>query len=163
VSFLHAGAGPGPDAYGVANLLGMLGLRVSEACVVDIGCLGEERGHRILRVVGKGVKPATIPLPVPVARALDAASGNREQGPLLRSRTGRRLDRHAAARLVTKTCRTAGITKRISQQPPPHICHPTAQRRYVIARHTDFRPPRRPADHHALRPGAHPARPDQYR
>ena len=114
VSFLHTGAALGPDAYGLANLLGMLGLRVSEACGVDIGDLGEERGHRVLRVVGKGGKPATIPLPVPVARALDAACGNREQGPLLRSRTGRRLDRHAAARLVTKTCRAAGITKRIS-------------------------------------------------
>ena len=114
MSFLHAGAGLGPVAYALANLLGMLGLRVSEACGVDIGDLGEERGHRVLRVVGKGGKPATIPLPVPVARALDAACGNREQGPLLQSRTGRRLDRHAAARLVTKTCRAAGITKRIS-------------------------------------------------
>ena len=111
---LAAARTSGPTDHALVGLLGMLGLRVSEACGVDIGDLGEERGHRVLRVVGKGGKPATIPLPVPVARALDAACGNREQGPLLRSRTGRRLDRHAAARLVTKTCRAAGITKRIS-------------------------------------------------
>jgi hypothetical protein len=114
VSFLHAAAAIGPEANGLANLLGMLGLRVSEACGVDIGDLGEERGHRVVRVIGKGRKPATIPLPVPVARSLDAARGDREAGPLLQSRTGRRLDRHAAARLVTKTCRAAGISKRIS-------------------------------------------------
>ena len=114
VSFLHAAAGIGPDAHGLATLLGMLGLRVSEACGVDISDFGEERGHRVVRVLGKGSKPATIPLPVPVARALDAARGDREHGPLLRSRAGTRLDRHAAARLVTKTCRAAGISKRIS-------------------------------------------------
>jgi integrase len=114
VSFLHAAAGLGPDADALANLLGMLGLRVSEACGVDISDLGEERGHRVVRLVGKGGKPATIPLPVPVARALDAARADRERGPLLRSRTGQRLDRHAAARLVTKTCRAAGISKGIS-------------------------------------------------
>ena len=114
VSFLHAAAAIGPEANGLANLLGMLGLRFSEACGVDIGDLGEERGHRVVRVMGKGRKPATIPLPVPVARSLDAARGDREAGPLLQSRTGRRLDRHAAARLVTKTCRAAGISTRIS-------------------------------------------------
>jgi hypothetical protein len=48
----------------------MPGLRVAKACGVgiDICDLGEERGHRVVRVVGKGGK-----LPVPVARALDAA------------------------------------------------------------------------------------------
>lgn len=63
VSFLHAAAAIGPEANGLANLLGMLGLRVSEACGVDIGDLGEERGHRVVRVIGKGRKPATIPSP----------------------------------------------------------------------------------------------------
>jgi site-specific recombinase XerD len=114
VAFLHTAAELGPDANALANLLGMLGLRVSEACNVDIGDLGEQRGHRVIRVLGKGGKPASVPLPVPVARALDLARADRENGPLLRTRTGHRMDRHAATRLVRATCRAAGITSRIS-------------------------------------------------
>ena len=92
----------------------MLGLRVSEACHIDIEHLGEQRGHRVVQILGKGAKPATVPLPVSVARAIDAARGDRDEGPLLRTRTGRRMDRHGAARLVRNTCRTAGIRARIS-------------------------------------------------
>lgn len=114
VAFLHAAAGQGPNANALANLLGMLGLRVSEACNVDVSDLGEQRGHRVVRIVGKGGKPASIPLPVPVARALDLARADREHGPLLRTRAGHRMDRHAATRLVRATCRVAGITTRIS-------------------------------------------------
>ncbi len=43
-------------------LLGLNGLRVSEACSADIENLGFERSHRTLRVVGKATKPAVIPL-----------------------------------------------------------------------------------------------------
>jgi site-specific recombinase XerD len=114
VSFLHAAADLSPDAHALAHMLGMLGLRVSEACHVTIRDLGEERGHRILRIIGKGDKPATIPLPVLVARALDSACQGRDRGPLLRTRTGRPMDRHAATRLVHATCRAAGIDARIS-------------------------------------------------
>jgi integrase len=45
----------------LAVLLGLNGLRVSEACATDVEHLGLERGHRTLRVVGKGNKPAVIP------------------------------------------------------------------------------------------------------
>ena len=46
----------------LAALLGLNGLRVSEACAANIEDLGVERGHRTLRIVGKGNKPAVIPL-----------------------------------------------------------------------------------------------------
>ena len=46
----------------LAALLGLNGLRVSEACETNIEDLGFERGHRTLRIVGEGNKPATIPL-----------------------------------------------------------------------------------------------------
>ncbi len=45
----------------LAVLLGLNGLRVSEACATNIEDLGLERGHRILSIVGKGNKPAKIP------------------------------------------------------------------------------------------------------
>lgn len=98
------------------TLMGMLGLRVSEACAVKIEDYQSiERGHRVLRMVGKGGKPATIPLPVPVIRALDAAAGDRTSGPLLlRRKSGVPMNRKAAALAVTRLCKQAGITKRIS-------------------------------------------------
>jgi hypothetical protein len=43
-------------------MLGLLGLRILEATSADIGDLGEEHGHRVLRVVGKGDKIVLMPL-----------------------------------------------------------------------------------------------------
>lgn len=98
------------------TLMGMLGLRVSEACNVRIEDYQDvERGHRVLRLVGKGGKPATIPLPVPVLRALDAAAGERASGPLiLRRKTGQPINRKSAALTVDRLRRKAGIKKRIT-------------------------------------------------
>jgi integrase/recombinase XerD len=42
------------DHAALAVLLGLNGLRVSEACATNIEDLGFERGHRTLRIVGKG-------------------------------------------------------------------------------------------------------------
>ena len=46
----------------LAVLVGLNGLRVSEAWATSVEDLGLQRGHRILHIVGKGNKPATIPL-----------------------------------------------------------------------------------------------------
>jgi hypothetical protein len=40
--------------FALVCFLGLLGLRIFEACGADIADLGEEHGHRVLRVVGKG-------------------------------------------------------------------------------------------------------------
>jgi integrase/recombinase XerD len=45
-----------PCDFALVCLLGLLGLRISEATSLDITDLGEEHGHRVLRVVGKGHK-----------------------------------------------------------------------------------------------------------
>jgi integrase/recombinase XerD len=42
--------------FALVALLGLLGLRIFEACGANIGDLGEEHGHRVLRVRGKGGK-----------------------------------------------------------------------------------------------------------
>ena len=57
----------------LAVLLGLNGLRVSEARETDIGDLGFDRGHRTLRILGKGHKPAVIPLVLRTARTVDLA------------------------------------------------------------------------------------------
>jgi integrase/recombinase XerD len=49
--------------FALVAMLGLLGLRVFEACSSTIEDLGEEHGHRVLRVLGKGTKLALIPLP----------------------------------------------------------------------------------------------------
>lgn len=108
----HALAEEDAEHAALVVMLGMLGLRVSEACSVRIeDTLHEVRGHRVLRLVGKGAKPATIPLPVPVQRAIDAAAGDRTHGPLLRGREGEQLNRRVAHRWVAAVAKRAGIDK----------------------------------------------------
>ena len=93
----------------LAVLLGLNGLRVSEACATNIEDLGFERGHRTLRIVGKGNKPAVIPLVPRTARTIDLAVGERREGPILRRRDGQRLDRRTAHRWVRSIGKRAGL------------------------------------------------------
>ena len=51
------------------------------------------RGYRVLHLVGKGNKPATMPVTVPVLRVLEACRGQRATGPLvLRPVSGQPID-----------------------------------------------------------------------
>lgn len=93
----------------LAMLLGLNGLRVSEACSANVEDLGFERGHRTLRIVGKGNKPAVVPLVPRTARTLDLAIGERYSGPILLRRDGSRLDRRTAHRWVTSIGRRARL------------------------------------------------------
>src|SRR3954447_25204255 len=87
-----------PNDFALVALLGLLGLRIFEACGASINDLGEEHGHRVLRVRGKGGKVVLVPLPPAVARAIDRAADSRMEGPILRNMLGTRMDRHAATR-----------------------------------------------------------------
>ena len=113
-AFIAEGAASRPTDHALACLLGLLGLRVAEACGIDIEHLSMERGHRTVTVLGKGHKLAVIPMPPRVARAVDQACGERFAGPVLLSRSGRRMDRHAATRIVRRLAKRAHITKHIS-------------------------------------------------
>ncbi|MGZ4740626.1 MAG: tyrosine-type recombinase/integrase [Ilumatobacteraceae bacterium] len=93
----------------LAALLGLNGPRVSEACDTNIEDLAFERGHRTLRIVGKGNKPATIPLVPRTARTIDLAIGERHDGPILTRSDGQRLDRRTAHRWVRSIGKKAGI------------------------------------------------------
>jgi len=59
---------PNPCDFALVAMLGLLGLRIFEASGADIGDLGEEHGHRVLRVCGKGTKIVLVPLPPAVPR-----------------------------------------------------------------------------------------------
>jgi len=93
----------------LALLLGLNGLRVSEACSTDIENLGFARGHRTLRITGKGGKPAVIPIVPRTARTIDLAIGERTAGPILLRQDGERLDRRTAHRWVRSIGKRAGM------------------------------------------------------
>jgi integrase/recombinase XerD len=87
-----------PCDFALVAMLGLLGLRIFEATGADSTDLGEEHGHRVLRVCGKGTKVVLVPLPPAVGRAIDRAIGARVGGPILLNSRGARMDRHAATR-----------------------------------------------------------------
>jgi site-specific recombinase XerD len=103
----------GAQEHALLSLLALNGLRVSEAIGADIEQLGLERGHRTLTVRRKGGKVVTVPLAPRTARAIDLVVGERFEGPVFVDATGKRIDRHAASRIVRRIARTAGIAKRV--------------------------------------------------
>jgi integrase/recombinase XerD len=98
-----------PYDFALVALLGLLGLRIFEATSADIADLGEEHGHRVLRVCGKGTKVVLVPLPPAVGRAIDRAVASRVRGPILLNGRGTRMDRHAATRRLRHLAQAAGI------------------------------------------------------
>jgi integrase len=134
----------------LAVLLGLNGLRVSEACATNIEDLGFHRGHRTLQIVGKGQQARGDPPrapdrphhrsrhrgtarrvdPVPPGRAATRPSHRASVGPLDRAtgRARRRASAHAAGR----------------------VHHGRPRRRGAAPRRPPCRPPRRPTHHHDL-------------
>lgn len=95
--------------FALVVMLGLLGLRIFEACGASIEDLGEEHGHRVLKVHGKGGKVVLAPLPPAVQRAIERAVAERAEGPILLNRRGVRMDRHAATRRLKHLAESAGI------------------------------------------------------
>jgi integrase/recombinase XerD len=95
--------------FAVVAMLGLLGLRIFEATGANIEDLGEEHGHRVLRVCGKGTKIVLVPLPPAVGRAIDRAVSDRPAGPILLNTRGTRMDRHAATRRLRSLAAVAGV------------------------------------------------------
>jgi site-specific recombinase XerD len=111
-----------PCDFALVAMLGLLGLRIFEATGTDIADLGEEHGHRVLRVCGKGTKTVLIPLPPAVGRAIDRSIGTRTGGPILLNSRGARMDRHAATRRLRGLAETAGVP---IARPHPHMLRHT--------------------------------------
>ncbi len=96
--------------FALVAMLGLLGLRIFEACGANIEDLGEEHGHRVLRVRGKGGKVVQTPLPPAVQRAIERTVDGRMSGPILRCTRGTRMDRHSATRRLRALAKAAGVT-----------------------------------------------------
>ena len=132
----------------LAFLLGINALRASEAAAVRIEDYQETlRGHRVLHLVGKGTKPATMPLTVPVIRVLEACRGQRTEGPLvLRPVSGNPIDRRDVYRMVRRIAKAAGIPRHISPHSLRHAAITNAldagvplRDAQILARHADPR------------------------
>ncbi len=132
----------------LAYLLGINAWRASEAAAVHIEHYADTlRGHRVLHLVGKGNKPATMPLTVPVLRVLEACRGQRTSGSLvLRPVSGKPIDRRDAYRMVTRIAKTAKIPRHISPHSLRHAAITNAldagvplRDAQILARHADPR------------------------
>jgi integrase len=99
----------------------------------------------VLHLVGKGNKPATMPLTVPVLRVLEACRGQRTSGPLvLRPISGKPIDRRDAYRMVARIAKAAGIPRHISPHSLRHAAITNAldagvplRDAQILARHAD--------------------------
>jgi integrase len=144
--FIACARAAGPRDHALACLMGLLGLRVGEALGLDIEDMGSSRGHRTLRILGKGSKLAIMPMPPPVARAVDSLVGERQSGPIFLGRMGGRMDRFAASRIVKRLAKQAKITVRISAHSLRHAAITNAldagvplRDVQIMARHADPR------------------------
>lgn len=104
----------GGDTYVLACLLAFNGLRISEACGINVEDMWSESYLHFARIMGKGSKPDDVVLPPRTMVAIDAALSGRTTGPLLLNTTGTRMQRDAAGRIVRRLARRAGITKNIT-------------------------------------------------
>jgi integrase/recombinase XerD len=128
----------------LAYLLGINALRASEAAAVRIEDYRETlRGHRVLHLVGKGNKPATMPLTVPVLRVLEACRGEHIEGSLVLRPDSPDTPTHGPPSTTTAPGETLTATASTSSPPTSPACErPDAAaavpaRLRVLAAHID--------------------------
>jgi site-specific recombinase XerD len=124
----------GSQHYAILMILFYCGLRRSEVCSLRMANLSKERGHHVIKLVGKGNSERVIVLIPPVTNALEhyfrITQRNRSLDqplftPIRNNRTGvllKELDPSMIFYIVTKYAKLAGIAHRVS----PHSCRATA-------------------------------------
>ena len=134
---LQVASASSPSDGALFALMGLMGLRVSEACAVQIEDFQSEiRGHRVLQLTGKGGKDATMPIPVPVLRALVLAAGDRTTGPVVLTKAGKQQNRRGAYGRCKILVKRAGL---------PVGTHPHTMRHAAITAALDAGAPLRDA------------------
>ena len=167
-----ADADTGAQALRTAAVVRLLlhnALRVDEACAADIADLGEDSGHRVLRVVRKGARRAKIPLTPATVAALEAyladragAAGWRQlTGPLLATAAGGRLRQGHLWELVRRLAREAGIGawEQLSPHCLRHSAITFALGMASLAKSSSLKRRRLQQDIHCARSANHPSVP----
>lgn len=95
-------------------LLGLRGLRISEATSLNVTDFREQGGYRTLSFVGKGNKSRTVVVPGPAIRPIERAIGDRQIGPILLNEAGNRMTRGNGARMLRRLAKAAGVDTDIS-------------------------------------------------
>ncbi len=99
-----------PNDFALVAMLGLLGLRIFEATGADIADLGEEHGHRVLRVARQ--RRQDRPRPAPARRRPRHRPRHRrphQRADPAQPHAAHRMDRHAA-------------TRRLRASPPTPAC-----------------------------------------
>jgi integrase len=123
VALLRAAQGHDSRAYVLIALMAYNGLRVSEVLNADASDHDLQRGVHTLTVRRKGGKVVVIPLADTVAEAVVCHLAGRRSGPLVQSRTGRRLDRGTAGHILRQVAAEALPAERAATLHPHVLRH----------------------------------------
>ena len=117
-----------PVYHALVCLLAFNGLRISEALGLDIEDISVNRGHHLVKVLGKGSKVTLEPMAPPTWYAVEQAMRGRSAGPLIVSKLGIRMTRHNAYKAIRRLGVEAGIKVRV---------HPHQLRHFAVTASLD--------------------------
>lgn len=100
--FVLAARDLGPCPWALVCLLAFNGLRISEACGIDVRDRSARDFYVQIEVLRKGGERQRITLAPPTAAAVEEAIGGRTEGPLLLTTKGTRMNQRAAQRILDK-------------------------------------------------------------
>lgn len=123
--FMDAAEKVGVMEHALLALLSMRGLRIAEACSLDVTDVVHHDGYDHVRGIGKNRKRFDLPLPVPCARAVRAAVDDRDLGPLLLTQWRTRMTRNAAQRCINRVAEYAHLDVKVT----PH----SFRRAYIMS------------------------------
>lgn len=111
---LEAARQDGPMSHALIAVLLNNGLRISECLSICIDAIQMIEGHYCTVIVGKGGRSDLVPFTPATWWALSEAIATRTFGPVLLSRWGTPMNRHAAARILRRLSADVGIDKNIT-------------------------------------------------
>lgn len=120
---LEVAADTSPAHHALIALMAYLGLRISEACRVQIEDLAETPlGYVVLSGIRKGGRPYEAPIPIPLLRIIQTAQGDRTTGPLILTRAGNEQTRHGGYDWFRRLARKAGLPAELHPHSLRHGC-----------------------------------------
>lgn len=97
---IEAARDKSPHAEALIMLLALNGLRIAEACSLDVESLSLRDDYPVLTFVRKGGRVGSATLARPTENAIRRAIDDRLTGPLLLTQAGTRMNQRAAQRII---------------------------------------------------------------